>query len=143
MKNMQQGFTLIELMIVVAIIGVLAAIALPAYQGYLARSQMTEALNLAGGLKWVVGEAYSQTSACPSSGSAGVAAASTVSGNYVDQVEVSSDCKIIATMRTSGLNPNISGKTLTLQMTDNGGSISWTCTSNAEQKYLPKSCSST
>ena len=143
MKRVQQGFTLIELMIVVAIIGILAAVALPAYQDYLARSQMTEALSLADGQKTAVAEIYGQTGACPTNGNDGVAAATDIKGQYVAQVEVGGtapSCTIVATMAATGIAAGLQSQTLTMTMTDNTGSISWTCTSSADQKYLPKSC---
>ncbi len=143
MKKIQQGFTLIELMIVVAIIGILAAIAIPAYQNYIARSQMTEAMSLTGGLKVTVAEIWSQTGECPASGSDGVPEATDVTGNYVLSVEAAGTapgCTITATMKDTGVQSGIVSKTLTLTMGDAGGSVTWACTSSADQKYLPKAC---
>jgi len=147
MKATQKGFTLIELMIVVAIIGILAAVAIPAYQSYIARSQMAEALSLADGLKTSVAESYGQTGVCPGKNNAaaagGVPLDTTISGQYVAKVDTNSTtpCTIAATMQST---PSVSGKiasqTLTLQMTDNGGSLSWACTSSAAQQYVPKAC---
>ncbi len=83
-KSAQQGFTLIELMIVVAIIGILAAIAIPAYQDYLIRSQVSEGLTMASAAKAGVSEFYANRGAWPSSNSAaGMGAASTIQGKYV------------------------------------------------------------
>ncbi len=147
MKKIQQGFTLIELMIVVAIIGILAAIAIPAYQNYIARSQMTEAMSLTGGLKVTVAEVWSQTGECPASGSDGVPEAAAVTGNYVLSVEVVAGiapaCEIVATMKDTGVQSGIVSATLTLTMGDAGGSVTWACTSSADQKYLPKACTAT
>jgi type IV pilus assembly protein PilA len=150
MKRVQQGFTLIELMIVVAIIGILAAVALPAYQDYLARSQMTEALSLADGQKTAVAEIYGQAGTCPTNGSDGVPDADTIVGKYVASVTVggtattSGGCTITALMNTTGVSSGIQGGSLILTMTDNGGSISWACSStDVAQKYLPKACSGT
>ncbi|MCL5801824.1 MAG: pilin [Gammaproteobacteria bacterium] len=143
MKKIQQGFTLIELMIVVAIIGILAAIAIPAYQDFVARSQMAEAMSLASGLKASVAESWSQTGTCPASGASGIPAASTVTGNYVLSVAVAGTapaCTIMATMKGSGVATGIVSKTLTLTMGDAGGSVTWACTSSAAQKYVPKAC---
>src|SRR5690606_6125375 len=90
MKNMQQGFTLIELMIVVAIIGILAAIAIPAYQNYTIRAQVSEGMSLASGVRTSVSEQYQTTGVWPSdNAAAGVASASAITGNYVSQVAVS------------------------------------------------------
>lgn len=146
--NAQKGFTLIELMIVVAIIGILAAIAIPAYQDYIARSQMSEAMSLAGGLKTSVYEVFSQDGTCPANGSNGIAAATDIKGSYVASVTAAGNgtaaggCTITATMKATGVSTGIKGKSLILTMatTAAGGSATWTCTSDAEQKYLPKSC---
>jgi type IV pilus assembly protein PilA len=150
-KKAQQGFTLIELMIVVAIIGILAAIALPAYQDYIARAQMSEAMILADGLKTPVSEAFSQDGNCPANAAAaasGIAAAAGISGKYVLSTttagtgSVTGGCTITATMRAAGVSTGLISKTLTLTMatTAAGGSVSWSCASTALQKLVPKAC---
>lgn len=142
MKNMQKGFTLIELMIVVAIIGILAAIALPAYQDYTARSQMSEAMTLASGAKGSVTEFYSDRGDWPTGNeSAGLADATDITGKYVDEVEVS-DGVITATMKTSGVAAGISGAELILSPITHSGSIEWKCKrdSGTEAKYYPAAC---
>ncbi|MEQ1304363.1 pilin [Acinetobacter radioresistens] len=142
--NTQKGFTLIELMIVVAIIGILAAIAIPAYQDYIARSQMSEAMTLASGQKGAVAEVYSQDGSCPTNGTNGIAAATSITGTYVSKVETAGTapaCTITATMKSSGVSSGIANKTLTLTMGGGTtGSNTWTCSSTAAQKYLPKAC---
>jgi len=136
----QQGFTLIELMIVVAIIGILAAIAIPAYQDYTARAQMSEAFSLAGGQKSAVSEVYANTGDWPVDNSAaGVAAATDIKGKYVAQVAVDKG-KIVAKMVATGVNTGIQGKTLTLSPIVNNGSVDWKCSSSALQKFVPKLC---
>lgn len=142
MKAMQKGFTLIELMIVVAIIGVLAAVALPAYQDYLGRSQMSEAFILAGGQKGTMAEYYSNHGTWPADNAAAGAAAKTdINGKYVAEVEIANNTAK-ATMKASGVNAGVAGKTLTLTGTAGTtlGSFTWACTSDAAPKYLPSSC---
>ena len=90
MKQVQKGFTLIELMIVVAIIGILAAVAIPAYQDYTIRSQVSEGLSLGAGAKTAVAEFYNQTGSFPSTNaSAGLATATSITGSYVTGVDAS------------------------------------------------------
>lgn len=145
MKAIQKGFTLIELMIVIAIVGILAAVALPAYQDYTARAQMSEALTLAEGQKAAVVEYYSDNGTFPANNtSAGIATASTIKGKYVNKVEVSGNATsatITSTMNTSGVNKDISGKTLVLEGKQNSGSFEWTCKAGTVgNKFLPSSC---
>ena len=150
MKTMQKGFTLIELMIVVAIIAILAAIAIPAYQNYLIRAQVSEGMSLMGAAKTGVGEYYSNYGGFPASNvSAGIPAAGSISGNYVSEVGVGNAAGtggtaglIIATFSGPKVNKNISGDTLILSPTANGGSINWTCstTSTVPKQYLPATC---
>ncbi len=140
MKKIQQGFTLIELMIVVAIIGILAAIALPAYQDYTIRAQVSEAMVLASGSKTAVAEYYNQTGQYPSTNtSAGVAGATDIQGNYVDQVTITSG--LITAQMGNDANTKVSGDDLVLSALTDGGSVIWTCKSaNIENQYLPTSC---
>lgn len=140
----QDGFTLIELMIVVAVIGVLAVVALPAYQDYLARSQMVEAMTLAAGAKPAVVDAWWNTGTIPSNNlQAGLADKSMISGSYVAETAVGANGVITATMRMSGVSESIRGKTLSLTPSfpsTHEGSVIWACSSNAANKYLPSSC---
>lgn len=139
----QQGFTLIELMIVVAIIAILAAIALPAYQDYVARSQVSDAMSLTSGTKVAVAEYYADRGTWPTDNTqAGVSPATSITGKYVRQVQVGTAGAITATMKASGsASSKIAGGTFILVPTDNGGSITWTCnTGSIDDKYLPSSC---
>ncbi|HEZ8265514.1 TPA: pilin, partial [Neisseria gonorrhoeae] len=114
MNTLQKGFTLIELMIVIAIVGILAAVALPAYQDYTARAQVSEAILLAEGQKSAVTEYYLNNGKWPAdNGAAGVAASSKIIGKYVKQVEVKNGV-VTATMNSSGVNKEIQGKKLSL-----------------------------
>jgi type IV pilus assembly protein PilA len=139
----QQGFTLIELMIVVAIIGILAAIAIPAYQDYIARSQVSEAVQLLGGGKTPLAEYYSDKGVWPASASSVMGA---LGGKYTSIVSLTSGAgssvvtaTLTATMKSTGVNKQIKSKTLTLTTT-NGGQA-WACASGTiDNKYLPGAC---
>ena len=137
----QQGFTLIELMIVVAIIGILAAVAIPAYQDYTVRAKVTEGLSLASAGKTAVSEYFSANGTLPSTNeNAGMAAADDISGNSVDKVEVGTDGVITVTFSTAPIDT----KTLQLTPETAAGKIVWKCepgtTNPLEGKYLPSSC---
>ena len=159
MKAVQKGFTLIELMIVVAIIGILAAIAIPAYQDYTIRAQVTEGLNLASAVKASVGEYFAQNGAWPVGlvvASPALGFVSNPSGKYVTKVDVATGTIVI----TYGgqANANVAGKLLDLRPTISpNGDVIWTCGKHAIvgadptvpatadattviDKYLPSNC---
>ncbi|EGV37979.1 pilin [Neisseria weaveri] len=139
MKALQKGFTLIELMIVIAIIGILAVIALPAYQDYTARAQVSEAFSLMEGQKSAVTEFYADKGAWPKGNSdAGVAAETAISGKYVAQVKVTENF-ITATFKSSGVNDDIKGTSVAIQAdASGGGSFKWTCVKPAENTPAKK-----
>ncbi len=142
----QQGFTLIELMIVVAIIGILAAIAIPAYQDYTIRAQVSEGLSLTGGAKAAVSEFYQDQGVWPTTNNAaGLEASGSINGRYVASVGVGANGVLTVTYRGAApTNNNIRNATVTLTPTDNAGSIGWDCdggvTLGANPKWLPAAC---
>jgi|ERR1700690_4020338 len=164
LKQVQKGFTLIELMIVVAIIGILAAIAIPAYQDYTIRSQVTEGLNLASAVQTGVAESFANTGTWPADISfAGGTLASLPAGKYVGSVSVTNGTIVVkyGTVNGNGAqaNANIVGSLLALRPTISlNNDIIWNCgykavvgndpasgasganTTNVLQKYLPQNC---
>jgi type IV pilus assembly protein PilA len=151
MKSMQKGFTLIELMIVVAIIAILAAIAIPAYQDYLIRSQVTEGASLADAAQTAVAEYYSNHGTFPTgNGGAGIATPKSIQGKYVATVTVvAATGQVEAAFSDAApqvANSNINGKILSFSPQTAGGSIVWHCANDGvnptsvPDKYLPASC---
>ncbi len=127
MNTLQKGFTLIELMIVIAIVGILAAVALPAYQDYTARAQVSEAILLAEGQKSAVTEYYLNHGIWPKNNtSAGVATSADIKGKYVEKVEVKNGV-VTAQMASSNVNKEIQGKKLSLWAKRQNGSVKWFC----------------
>jgi type IV pilus assembly protein PilA len=159
MKTMQEGFTLIELMIVVAIIGILAAIAIPAYQNYTIRAQVTEGLNLASAIETGVAEYYANTGNWPANmTSAGGDATNLPKGKYVASVNVGTG-GVITILYGNQANAAINGSNNSLALTPAvslNGDVSWICGNPAAitgitvstaatlptvaQKFLPQVC---
>jgi type IV pilus assembly protein PilA len=137
MKKMQQGFTLIELMIVVAIIGILAAIAIPAYQDYITRSKVTEAVTAGSACKASVSEYFQSQNTLPTGiTSAGCSSNAT---KYVTSLSVATGGVITVTL--SGNAAPASGAYVLTPTTSGSGVIDWACTnSTVAKKYLPANC---
>ena len=160
-KTLQKGFTLIELMIVVAIIGILAAIAIPAYQDYTIRAQVTEGISLAGGVQTAVADFYAQNGTFPGAGvtstAAGALAMTAVPTGKYASVDLNAGGAILITFNGSQVNTTIKNQTLGMRAGLSGnGDVIWVCgaaltpasvtstlgtaATNLPTKYLPSSC---
>ena len=143
MKSAQRGFTLIELMIVIAIIGLLASLGLPMYQDYTLRAKLTEVILAATPAKTAVAEAAQVGSAMPATLT--IDAQSSAMIDSVGYTRDSTDNKVgVITVKIKTEQPRIGGKTVQLKGTLNEGQIAWVCgpgaTGGVEAKYLPASC---
>ncbi len=135
----EQGFTLIELMIVVAIIGILAAVAIPSYQDYTKRAHVSEGFNLAGSAKTTVAEYYGTEGTWPTSNTdAGMAAAASINGNAVSSISVGANGELTITYNTK---VDTAGSTIILTPNDTGGGITWLCNGGTvPSKLRPSNC---
>ena len=140
----QQGFTLIELMIVVAIIGILAAIAIPAYQDYTIRAQVSEGLNLSGGAKAAVSEYTMDRGTWPTTNTiAGLADAADIDGKYVTSVTVGPLGVLSVLYGGTDAHAILTGARLVMTPTTSAGSVEWDCGTGAPAiapRHLPAAC---
>jgi type IV pilus assembly protein PilA len=149
MRHLQKGFTLIELMIVVAIIGILAAVAIPAYQDYIARSQVSEAVSLLGSGKTPLAEFFADKGTWPSNAAAtdgGVMG--NTAGRYTSAITITAgnnaatSIVLTAKMKDAGINSSITSKTITLR---SGDGKQWICSASSDgatisAQFVPASC---
>ena len=143
MKTMQKGFTLIELMIVIAIIGILAAIAIPAYQDYTIRAKVSEGISLASAAKLAVAETFDSTGTIPGDNTtAGLPAAVSIAGNNVVSVTVGGSGVITVLYASSGLGGTADGTNILITPDySEPGSMIWDCTGGSTPgKYRPANC---
>ena len=150
MQTIQKGFSLIELMIVVAIIGILAAFAIPAYQNYIARTQVADAVNLIAGFKVAMTEGYGSDGYCPINTNEadvtkyGIAKTTTTqhvaSVNTGGTATTAGGCWITSKMKQDSVATELRNKDVRLDLVHDNGTNKWVCSSNIEAKFLPKTC---
>lgn len=141
MKTVQQGFTLIELMIVVAIIGILASMAIPAYQTYSIRAQVSEGLTLAGPAQKAVAEYRIERGSFPADNATAAAEVATAyAGKYVTSVTING--AIVSVLYGNDAHGQISGQTVDFTAVSSGGSVEWSCATGGviPTGYLPSAC---
>lgn len=145
----EQGFTLLELMVVVAIIAILASIAVLQYQTYVAKSEFSESQTIADGLKTTVVKYFNETGTCPTNGNGGVAAPTSYQGKYVATVttggNLATGCTISVKFKAVGsVAGKLAGKTVIITGVNNEGTFSWVCdksdASGIAAKYKPRAC---
>ncbi|ENW20207.1 pilin [Acinetobacter haemolyticus] len=141
----QNGFTLIEISVVVAIVGILAVTAMPAYQEYIARSQVTEAFSVASFYKVEMANIYIEKGNCPTLSDFSLDNAGTIQTRYLKSVVISTyagaDCAFTISFNNIRISPFLENKQIQIAMTSKVGGIEWNCIStNIQQKFLPKTC---
>lgn len=147
MLKKQQGFTLIELMIVVAIIAILAAIAIPQYQDYVTKSQFSESQTVADALEKPVQQYYLETGTCVTNGQGGTMSSPSYSGKYVaaagDLNTLSSGCQIVVVFKSTpgSVSTPLLGANVYFSGVSHGGTFTWQCSApSVASKYKPQAC---
>lgn len=140
-----RGFTLIELMVVIAIIAILAAIAISAYQTAIGKTQFSEALSITDGIKPDISAFYHQNGACPTAGQGSILQPASYAGKYVASVTIAAiadGCSMTAEFRALSVAPDLRGKDVVMSLThpQSAGSALWVCTSDVPLKYVPEPC---
>lgn len=141
MKTAQQGYTLIELMIVTGIIGILGSIAIPAYQDYTIRAQVAEGISLSGGVRAAMIDYYLQQGEWPENNNiAGVANQTDIIGRYVQHVKISNN--VVEVKFGNDAHAILSNRKITMEAVENNGIIRWECGAQGalDDKYLPRAC---
>ena len=139
----QRGFTLIELMIVVAIIAILAALAISQYQDYVTKAQFSEGPSIVDGLKTAIVDYEIQAGKCQGNTSKGFLTSASYVGKYVASVELTSSappCHIKVNFKAANVSAPLISATIGFTGTDNGGTFSWACVSAIADKYKPAAC---
>ena len=147
MSTVDQGFTLIETMIVIAIIGILAAIAIPAYQVYTARAQVSEAMSLLGTVKGGILETYTTSAICLDNTNnqfLGIAKSTDITGKYIASIQTGGtapNCTIDVQMKAIDVAKPLQSGNLIFTLSTTDDSLMWQCGStNIDDIYLPASC---
>jgi type IV pilus assembly protein PilA len=140
----QSGFTLVEVVVVVAIIGIIVALAIPGYQNYIARSQVSEAFAMSSGAKTAISEYAQINGVYPGAATDPTNAELTVAGEFADLAVADGTGVVTVTMKGAGVvNARVAGCAVTLTppaLAADNTSFDFACTSTCEQKYLPRSC---